>query len=140
LRDGAIVIKPRHRGEIAWIETLGVRSGDEGVGIGRIADDQDLHIPIRRLIERSALSAENLRIRNEQILAFHARSARTCADQQSHLAIPKSRFRIVGCDDRLQRGKRAVRKLHEDALERAEGRGDFQEVQPDRRIRAQHLP
>ena len=136
LRHCTVVIKPRHRGEIAWIQALGIRSGDEGIGVGRIADHQNFGIALGHLIERAALGAEDLRIREQQILALHAGTARARAHQEGDLAVPKGDFRIIGGDELLERGKRAIGEFHENALERRESRGDFKEMQLDRRSRS----
>jgi len=51
----------------------------------------------------------------------------------------KPTFGSSVCDDLVQRRERAVIELHDDALQRAECRRDFEQVQVDRLVRAEHL-
>ena len=90
LREGAVVIEARHGGEVARLQVLRVGARDQRVGVGRVADHQHFHLAVRDLVERLALRREDLRVRQQQILALHARAARPRADQASR---PGSRGR-----------------------------------------------
>jgi hypothetical protein len=133
------VIQAHHRSEVARIESGCVALGDQRIRVRGIADDEHTDVAIRDCIERLALRREDLRIRQQQILALHARAARTRADQQSNVAVLERDPRVVGRDDLVERRERAVVELHDHALQRAERRRDFQQVQVDRLIGAEHL-
>ena len=104
-----------------------------------IADHEHAHVAIGDGVERLALRREDLRVGEQQVLALHARSARTRADQQRDVAILEGDLGIVGRDDPVQRRERAVVEFHDHALQRAEGRRDLEQVQIDRLIGAEHL-
>ena len=92
-----------------------------------------------RLIERTALGAENLRIGQEQILALHPRSARSRANKERDIAVAKGNLCIISCDADVERRKGAIQKLHHDALQRGQRRCDLKQMQIDGRIAAEHL-
>ena len=48
-------------------------------------------------------------------------------------------FRVVGRDDTVERRERAIVEFHHDALQRPQRRGDFEQMQVDGLIGAQHL-
>ena len=139
LRDGAVVIETRHRGEIARVEIFGVGARDHGVGVGRIADHQYADIAIRHFVHGLALRREDLRVGHEQVLALHAGTARPGADQQRGLTVLEGHARIVGGDDPVERGERAVIEFHHHAGELRQGGRDLQQVQVHRGIGTQHL-
>ncbi len=139
LRQRAVVIQARHRSEVARIEVLRIRLGDERVGVGRIADDQHFHLPVRNLVESLALRRENLRVGEQEILALHAGTAGPGADEHGDVAIPEGNFGIVGGDDLVERREGAVVELHHDALQAGQSRRDFEQMQVHGLIRTQHL-
>ena len=118
LRLGAVVIEPRHRREIARVEALGVFAGDQCVGVRRIADDENLDAPVRDGVERLALRGEDLRVREQQVLAFHAGAAWPRADQQAVVDVLERDVGLVGDDYAVQRLERAVVELHGDTVQR----------------------
>ena len=139
LRHRAVVIQPRHRGEIARIQVLRIGARDHRVGVGRIADHQYADVAVRHLVHRLALRGEDLRIGHEQVLALHAGTARPRADQQRGVAILERHARIVGGDDLVERGECAVVELHHHARELRQRRRDLEQVQVHGSIGAQHL-
>jgi hypothetical protein len=48
LGDGAVVVEPRHRREATRVEILGVAHRDQGIRVGRVADDEDLDVALGR--------------------------------------------------------------------------------------------
>jgi len=75
----------------------------------------------------------------EQVLAFHAGATRACADQQSVVGILEGDIRIVRCDDAGERTEGAVVEFHNDTLQRGQGGRNFEQLQDDGLIVAQHL-
>ena len=63
LRERAVVIEARHRGEVARVQILRVRTRDHRIGVGRVADHQHFHVASRCLVQRLALRGEDLRVR-----------------------------------------------------------------------------
>jgi hypothetical protein len=88
LRQSAIVIQARHGGEITpRIEAGRVAAGDQRVGIGGVAHHQHAQRTVRDRVQRLALRGKDLRVGQQQILAFHARPARPRAHQQRDVAV-----------------------------------------------------
>ena len=77
----------------------------------------------------------------QQVLALHARAARTRADQQGDVGVLERDLRIVGADHAGQQRERAVLQLHHHALERGLGllHRQFEHLQDDRLVLAEHL-
>jgi hypothetical protein len=139
LRHRAIVIQPRHRGEIARVQFLGIGARDHGIGVGRVADHQHADIAVRHLVHRLALCRKDLGVGHQEVLALHAGAARARADQQRCLAILEGYFGVVGGDDLVERGEGAVIEFHHHTRELRQRRRDLEQVQVDRSIAAQHL-
>jgi hypothetical protein len=99
--------------------------GDEGVGVGRVADHQHFDVARGVVIQRLALRAENGAVRGEQILALHAGTTRTGADEQGIIAVLESNVGIVSRDQTAQQRERAIVEFHGNALECVQRRGDF---------------
>ena len=91
LRDGAVVVEPGHRADIARVEIRGVVGEDARVGIRWIADHYDLATLIG-LIQSAALFGENPAVGLEQVGPFHVGGARSGADQESVIYTLESCF------------------------------------------------
>jgi hypothetical protein len=115
--------------------------GDVGVGVGRIADHQHLDVARSDGVQRLALHREDLGVGFQQVLAFHARAARTRADQQGEVGILEGGHRVGVGGHAGQQRERAVVDFHHHALERLLGLlvVDFQQLQDDRLVLAQHV-
>ena len=125
LRQRAVVVKAGHRREVARVKIGRGGLRDEGIGIGRVTDNQHFDVARGVVIQRLALRAENGAIRGEQILALHAGTARAGADQQGIIAVLESDVGIVSRDQTAQQRESAVVKFHGNALECIQRRGDF---------------
>ena len=75
----------------------------------------------------------------EQVGALHPRLAGHRSDEKRVVRIPERGVRVVGLHDALEERERAVLELHGDAAERVERRGDLEQLEDDRLIRAEHL-
>ena len=125
LRQRAVVVKAGHRREVARVKIGRGGLRDEGIGIGRVTDNQHFDVARGVVIQRLALRAENGAIRGEQILALHAGTARAGADQQGIIAVLESDVGIVSRDQAAQERESAVVEFHGNALECIQRRGDF---------------
>ena len=126
LRQCPVVIQARHRSEITRVEIRRSRLGDQSIGIGRVAHDQDLDIAAGYLVHGCTLWAEYRPVGGQQIGAFHARAAGPCANQQRIIRTLERHFCIIGGDDVRQQGKCRVAKFHDNPLQRTERGRDFQ--------------
>ena len=138
LGDGAVVVEAGHRREPAGVEVLGVGLGDQGVGVGRVADDEDLDVALGAARQRLALRLEDAAVRRQQVGALHARLARHRADEQGDVGVAERDVGVVGAHDLGQQREGAVVELHLHALERAERRRDLEQLEDDGGVRAEH--
>ena len=93
------------------------------------------------LVQRRALRGEDLGVLQQQVLALHARAARTRTDQHRDVGILERDFGIVGADHAGQQRERAVLQLHHHALERGLGlvHRQLEHLQDDRLVLAEHF-
>src|SRR5690554_6669373 len=139
LGQGAVVVKASHGSELTRVEIRRVARSDQGVGVGRVADDQYTHVAAGVVIERLALHREDRGVGFQQVLALHARSARARTHQQREVSVLERDIGIVGGNDILHQREGAVVDFHDDTVERIHGLGNFEQLQNDRLIRTQHV-
>jgi hypothetical protein len=118
LADRAVVVEPHHRGELHGLQARRVLHRDQAVGVGGVAHYQHLDLAARDCVQRLALGREDLSVRFEQILAFHAGAARARADEQRDFHVLERHHGIRGGDHAVQERKGAVVELHHHALQR----------------------
>ena len=140
LRARAVFIQRCHREELIARHPGGAVHGDEGIRVARIADDERADILRRVARDGRALAGENLAVGGEQILALHAGAARTRTDEQRPVHALEALVQIARRHTALEQRERAIFQLHDDAAERLQGFlvGDFDEVQDDGLVRAEH--
>ena len=114
--------------------------GDQGVGVGRVADHEHLDVGRGTGVERLALRAEDAAVGRQQIAALHARGARPGADEQRDVGAVERLGRVIGDVDAGEQRERAVVELHRGALGGLQRRGDLEQREPDRHIGAEQLP
>ena len=141
LAQRTIVVEAQHRGEVLLRDVRCRFHRDVGIGVGRIADHQHLDVSARGLIHRAALLGEDLRVLEQQILALHARSARTRTNQQCDIGVLEGFLRIGGTDHAGEQREGAVFEFHHAALQRSLGlfHRQFQHLQNDRLVLAEHF-
>ncbi len=140
LRQRPVVVQTGQRGEALLRDVGGVGHRDQRVGVGRVAGHADADVVGRDLVERLALGGEDRAVGLEQVAALHALGAGAGADEQGEVRAVEDGVRVVADLDAGQRRERAVVELHDDALERLEGRGDLQQLQLDRGVLAEQVP
>lgn len=132
LANGAIVVQSCEGGDIGVRNVGGKITEDECICICGIADDEHFDIAIGDLVNGGALGLEDARISLQQIGAFHALFARESADENGDIGALECERGVVGLEQRVEQGIDAVFQLHDDAGERREGGGNFEEVEVDR--------
>jgi hypothetical protein len=134
------VVEPGHGRELPVGDVGRVVEGDEGVGVGRVADHQHLDVGGRGLGDGLALGGEDGAVGREQVGALHALLARHGPHQQRVVDALEGLAGIVGADDPGQQREGAVLELHAYAVEGADRLGDLQQVEDHGLVVAQHLP
>ncbi len=134
-----VLVETHQRAEALRVELGRVLHRDVAVGVGGVADDTNLHVARGLLAERLALRGEDRAVGLQQVLAEHARPARHRADEDRDLGSVETLHGIVvGFDAREQR-EGAVVELHDDAVDRAHGGLDVDELEDDRLVLAEHV-
>ena len=139
LAQSAVVVQARHGGELARVDAGRIALGDQRVGVGGVAHYQNLDAALGNGVDRLALYREDGCVGFQQILALHAGATGTGTDQQGVVGILERDFRIIGDYHARQQRERAIVQFHGNALQGAQGRGDFQHLQNDGLIGAEHL-
>lgn len=139
LRDRAVVVQTGHRGEALRRYVRGGGLRDERVGVGRVADDEDLDVVRGVVVDGLALRLEDATVGGEQVTALHALGARAGADEQGDVRTGEADVRVVGDLDVAQQREGAVVELHRGALGGLEALRDLQEAQVDRHVRAEQV-
>ena len=128
---GAVVVQTRQGGEVVVGDVGGVGGGDEGVGVGRVSGHQHLDVVSGDLIEGLALSGEDGAVLGQQVGTLHAGLARHGTDEEGGVGAVEDLLGIVADLDVDEVAEGAVVKLHDDALEGLEGRGDLEQTKLD---------
>src|SRR3989344_1975684 len=141
LAGSAVVVQAQHGGEVLAWQVGGRLHGDVGVGVGRVADDQHLHVARSHGIQGLALCREDGAVDSQQFGAFHARAAGARTDQQGVVGVLESGHGVAVGFHAHQQGERAIVQLHHHALERLLGAFDrhFEQLQDDGLVLAQHF-
>ena len=140
LADGAVVVEPGHGREAAGIEAGGVVHGDEGVGVGRVADDEDLDVAAWPLsasalpcsVKMAPLAASRS-LRSMPGLAGHR------PDEQRVVGVAEGRRRRRRCCTMpASSGNAQSSSSMAHAFERLERRRDLEQLQDHRLVGAEH--
>mmetsp|Transcript_23045 Transcript_23045/g.64742 ORF Transcript_23045/g.64742 Transcript_23045/m.64742 type:complete len:229 (-) Transcript_23045:138-824(-) len=118
LAKSAVVVQPRHGGEVLRRETLGACEGDECVGVGRVPDDAYLHVPRRVAGQGQPLLLEDGRVFFQQVRPLHPLAAGERPYEHRHVHPLARPLDVRGGHDAAQQWKRAVLQLHRYPLHR----------------------
>ena len=113
--------------------------GDQAIGVGRVADDQHLHVSGGVGVQCLTLGLEDGAVGLQQVSALHALGTRPGADQKRDVDSVEGLGRVIGDLNPAQQRKSAVVELHRCPLSRLDGLRDLQQRQAHRRVRAEHL-
>ena len=120
------------------VEVGGVALGDQGVGVRRVADDEDLDVTLGAARQRLALRLEDPAVGRQQVGALHPLLARHRPDEQGDVGVAERRVGVVGAHDVGEQREGAVVEFHAHAFEGAERRGDLEQLQGDRGVGSEH--
>ena len=140
LAGGPVVVEPGEGVEAFRGDVRGVAQGDQRVGVGRVARDQDLDVVRGVVVQRAALRLEDGPVGLEQVAALHALAAGARADEEGEVHAVEDLVGVVARHDGVEQRVGAVVELHDDTLERLQRRGDLEQAQLDRLVRAEQLP
>ena len=135
------MVEAQHCSEVLLRQRRRRLHRDVGIGVGGIAHHQHPDIARRDRVERLALRGEDRRIGRQQVLAFHAGTARARTDQQCVVEIHECRRRVAMRAHPGQQREGAVVKFHHHALQRLLCLfvRYLQQLQDHRLVLAQHV-
>ena len=96
LRESAVLIEAGQGGEILLGDGRSVVRGYECIGVGGVADNEDLHILLGELVEGLTLSLEDLGVLVQEIFALHAGATGFGTDEYSDIGLSEG-FLNLGC-------------------------------------------
>ena len=140
LRDRAVLVQPRHRGEALG---AGCRarccSAISAFVLAGLPTTSTAHVVGGAGVERLALRLEDLPVGLEQVGALHALRARPRAHQQRDVHAVEGLARVVEDLGRGEQREGAVLQLQRGALGGLDGVGDLEQAQVDLLVGAEHL-
>src|SRR6267378_327881 len=92
LRHGPVMVEAHHAGELRRLQARRIFHRDEAIGVRRVADDQNFHVPLGDLVERAGARRPAARCRHRGTRP-PARRRRTCpgAGERRSRQAPSSR-------------------------------------------------
>ena len=90
-----VVVETHQSGEVFRRDVGCGLHGDVGVGIGRIADDEDFDVAMGNFVQRRALYFENFSVGVQQVGALHALRTRARTNQEGDVGIFEGDFGVV---------------------------------------------
>ena len=137
LGQGAVVVQAGHGGEARGRHVRGVGGSDEGVGVGRVAHDQDLDVLSGAGVDGLTLGAEDAAVGRQQVRALHAGLTRHRTNEEGDVGALEGLLRVVEDVDRAERGEGGVEQLHGRALGGLDCLRDLKQAQVDALVRAE---
>ena len=138
LADSSALVKSGKSAEVLLRDRRSIVRCDEGVGVGGVSNNSDLHGLLGNLIDSLTLSLENLGISSKEISTLHARASGASADKHGNISILESNKRVSSSDDRVNVGVSAIVEFHDETLEDLLGSWELNELQDDLLVRSEH--
>ena len=139
LRPRAKLVKRGHGKEIIRRDPRRIAHRDQTVCIGRVADDENVHVRRRMVVNGAPLLGEDLAVDAEEIGTLHIGFARNSADEQRPVDLIHRLVDVGAVAHALEQRERAVIQLHDDSAQRPERRFQLQQLQLEFRLGAEHL-
>lgn len=139
LRERTVVVQAGHGGEALCRYVRRGGLGDQRVGVGGVADDQDLDVVRGVVVDGLALRLEDAAVGLQEVAALHALRTGAGADEQRDVRAVEGHVRVVGDVDALQQREGAVVELHGGALGGLQTLRDLQKAQLDRHVSAEQM-
>ena len=128
---GAVVIQTGQGGEVIVRDVGRVGGGNEGVGVGGVAGDENANVVGGDLVQGLALGGEDGTVLGEQVGTLHTGLTGHGTDEEGGVGSVEDLLRVVADLDVHEVAEGAVVKLHDDTLEGLEGRGDLEKTKLD---------
>ena len=137
LAFGAVLIEAGHGEEAVVRHALGIAHGDKGIGIARVADDEDSHVFGSVAGDGLALAGEDFAIDAEQIAAFHPGFAWHGSHEQCPIGAAETLIQIGSGHHFIEEREGAVIEFHDHSTQSGQCWLNFDEAEVDGLIRAE---
>ncbi len=108
LGERPVVVEAGHRMELAGIDVGSRMHCDQGIGVGRVADDEDLDVLGSVVVDRLALRSEDAPVGLEKVGPFHPGLPGHRPDEQCVVGISERNVGVVGLDRSSQQREGAI--------------------------------
>lgn len=112
LVEGSVVVESGHCGEVLLGDVLGVVSGDQAVGVGRVTDDENLDVSRGVVVNSFADIDEDLAVVLDKVSSFLTLASGLGTNQQSVVGVLEADGLAVGADDIVEQRERTVVQFH----------------------------
>lgn len=97
---------------------VGGRVGEEeAVGVGGVADDEDLDVGVSEFVEDATLGHKDRGVLLQQVLSLHALLSGESTHEHGHVDALEGDAGIGGGDDTLEKREGTVLQLHHHSLQ-----------------------
>ena len=111
---------------------------DEAIRVARIADDEDADVRRGIFLDCLTLADEDFAVNTKEVFPLHALFSGNAADEQSPVHTAKSFIEVCGGNDAFEERKGAVVEFHDDTAQSRKSGFNFDEVEDDGLILAEH--
>ena len=138
LRESAVLIQAGQSCEVLLGDGRSVVRGNEGVGVGGVADNEDLHILLGELVEGFTLRLEDLGILVQEIFSLHAGATGLGTDENSYISLSEGLLNLCCGNDTSDKGEGTILELEDETLKESLGSRKLQELQDHFLVRSKH--
>lgn len=139
LGQGTVVVKTGHGGEVLSGDAGGVVLADHGVGVGRVADDDGLGVPLAVVVDCLTGVDEDLAVVLEEVSALHARATGLGTNEEVVVDVPEGGGEVRGANNVVNKGEGTVVELSLDTLQHLLLEGQVEEVENDALVLSEEL-
>ena len=140
LRESAVLIQAGQGGKVLLGDGRSVVRGYESVGVGGVADNEDLHILLGELVEGLTLSLEDFGILVQEIFALHAGATGLGTDEYSDISLSESLLNLGCGNDTSDKGEGTILELEDETLKESLGSRKFKELEDHFLVGSKHSP
>lgn len=132
-----VLVEASHGKEAVVWHAICVVHRDEGIGIARVADDENADVVRCVTSDGFSLASEDFAVDAEQIATFHPRFARYGAHKETPVGAFEAFVEVRRASDVVEKRECAIIEFHHDAFESSHARLNLDQTQVDRLVRAE---
>ena len=138
LADSASLIQSSQCGEVLLRNRRSVGRSNEGVRVGGVTDNANLHGLLGDLVESATLGLEDLGVGLEEISSLHTGTSRSSANKECNIGILEALERIGRRFNRVNASIGTIIELHDEALKGTLSSGQLKKLQDNLLVGTEH--